>query len=218
MALLTCNNELVEDVNNLFVGLERKAVSIDFKHLLVARFNMLPEIIRMIEQEIEHVRQGRKGYVILKMNGLHDKQMIDVLYQASESGVEIDLIVRGICCLVPGQPYSRNIRITRIVDMFLEHSRVWYFYNDGKDDLYLTSADWMRRNISRRIETAFPILCPEIKAEIIHILRVQLADNVKACTIDENLNNILKRNDKAPVRAQSAIYDYLCLRMRHSDG
>ncbi|MDR3251020.1 MAG: polyphosphate kinase 1 [Tannerella sp.] len=212
MALLTCNSELVEDVNNLFVGLEQKADSLTFKHLLVARFNMVPEIIRMIEREIEHVKQGRKGYIILKMNGLHDKQMIDVLYRASESGVVIDLIVRGICCLVPGQPYSKNVRITRIVDMFLEHSRVWYFYNDGKEDLYLTSSDWMRRNISRRIETAFPVLCPEIKSEIIRILRLQLADNVKACTIDENLNNVFKRNDNAPVRAQQAIYDFVASR------
>ena len=225
MALLTCDKGLVGDVSDLFSILERQDITpiraenvsddipkdhhASFKHLLVARFNMTPEIIRMVEREKEHVRQGRRGYIILKMNGLHDKQMIDVLYNASEGGVEIDLIVRGICCLVPDQPYSKNIRITRIVDMFLEHSRVWYFYNDGKDDLYLTSADWMRRNMNRRIETAFPVLCPEIKREIMDILMLQLRDNVKACTIDENLNNIFIRNDLHPVRAQQAIYEYL---------
>ena len=145
----------------------------------------------------------------MKMNGLHDKQMIDALYRASENGVEIDLIVRGICCLVPGQPYSRNIRITRIVDMFLEHARVWYFYNDGAEDLYLTSADWMRRNLNRRIESAFPVLCPKIKKEVTDILKIQLQDNVKACTLDEHLNNVFKHNDEPPVRAQQAIYDYI---------
>ena len=209
MALLTCNEELIEDVNNLFYVLERHSFIPEFRHLLVARFNMLPEIVRMIDREIEHVKQGRKGYAILKMNSLHDKQMIDLLYNASENGVIIDLIIRGICCLVPDQPYSKNIRITRIVDMFLEHSRVWYFYNDGKEDLYLTSADWMRRNISRRIETAFPVLHHEIKKRIIDILNIQLQDNVKACRIDENLNNVFKRDDNPPVRSQQAIYEYI---------
>ncbi|MDR2913721.1 MAG: polyphosphate kinase 1 [Tannerella sp.] len=209
MALLTSDEGMIEDVDGLFSVLEHQYVSPDFKHLLVARFNMIPEIVRMIEREIEHVKQGRRGYLILKMNGLHDKQMIDVLYRASENGVEIDLIVRGICCLVPDQPYSKNIRITRIVDVFLEHSRIWYFYNDGAEDLYLTSADWMRRNLNRRIETAFPVLSPAIKQDIIDILKIQLQDNVKACTIDENLNNVYKRNGLPPVRAQEAIYEYI---------
>ena len=144
------------------------------------------------------------------MNGLHDQNMINELYRASENGVEIDLIVRGICCLVPGQPYSANIRVTRIVDMFLEHSRIWYFYNDGKEDVYLTSADWMRRNLNRRIETAFPILVPEIKQEVVDILKIQMRDNVKACLIDEQLHNNFKHNDEpVKVRSQLAIYEYL---------
>ena len=131
MALLTSCPELVEDVNRVFALLEGKLPAPTFRHLLVARFNMVPELDRLIAREIEHAEAGRKGCIILKMNGLHDTHMIDSLYRASEAGVDIDLIVRGICCLVPDQPYSRNIRITRIVDMFLEHARVWYFYNDG---------------------------------------------------------------------------------------
>lgn len=210
MALLTSKPDMINDINNVFAVLEGKAAEPVFRHLLVARFNMVPELIRMIQQEIEHTEQGRKGRIILKMNGLHDSNMIDELYRASESGVEIDLIVRGICCLVPNQPYSRNIRITRIVDMFLEHSRIWYFYNDGKENLYLTSADWMRRNLSRRIETAFPILVPEIKQEIIDILQIQMQDNVKACFIDEELHNNFKWDDNPmKVRSQLAIYEYL---------
>lgn len=210
MALLTSNAEIINDINNVFAVLEGRVQAPTFRHLLVARFNMVPELTQMIHREIEHVRSGRKGRIVLKMNGLHDTLMIDELYKASEAGVEIDLIVRGICCLVPGQPYSAHIRITRIVDMFLEHSRVWYFYNDGQEDLYLTSADWMRRNLNRRIETAFPILDPEIKREIIDILDIQLRDNVKACSIDSELRNNFK-HDSNPVkiRSQLAIYEYL---------
>lgn len=210
MALLTCNDEIITDINKVFAVLEGKMAEPTFRHLLVARFNMVPELKRMIQREIDHVKEGRKGRIVLKMNGLHDQNMINELYRASENGVEIDLIVRGICCLVPGQPYSANIRITRIVDMFLEHSRIWYFYNDGREDVFLTSADWMRRNLNRRIETAFPILVPEIKQEVIDILKIQMRDNVKACLIDEQLHNNFKRDD-APekVRSQLAIYEYL---------
>ena len=210
MALLTSNSELITDINKVFAVLEGKLTDPTFRHLLVARFNMVPELTRMIHREIEHVKAGRKGRIILKMNGLHDQNMINELYNASENGVEIDLIVRGICCLVPNRPFSANIRVTRIVDMFLEHSRIWYFYNDGEEDLFLTSADWMRRNLNRRIETAFPILNAEIKQCIIDILKIQLQDNVKACLIDEHLYNNFKRDDNpVKVRAQLAIYEYL---------
>lgn len=210
MAMLTANPEIIEDINRVFAVLEGSGEQPEFKHLLVAQFNMVSELRRMIHREIDHVREGRKGRIILKMNGLHDKSMIDLLYYASENGVEIDLIVRGICCLVPGQPYSKNIRITRIVDMFLEHSRVWYFYNDGREDLYLTSADWMRRNLNRRIETAFPVPDRNLKQEIIDILHIQLQDNVKACFIDEQLrNNFKKDNNPVKTRSQIAIYNYI---------
>ena len=210
MALLTSQEAIITDINKVFAVLEGRLQAPTFRHLLVARFNMVPELQRMIQREIDHVQAGGKGRIILKMNGLHDQQMIDMLYRASEAGVEIDLIVRGICCLVPDQPYSRNIRVTRIVDMFLEHARIWYFYNEGQEELFLTSADWMRRNLNRRIETAFPILDPEIKQEVIDILHIQLQDNVKACRLDSELRNCFKREEGAePVRAQLAVYDYL---------
>ena len=210
MALLTSNAELITDINKVFAVLEGKLAGPTFRHLLVARFNMVPELTRMIHREIEHVKAGRKGRIVLKMNGLHDQNMINELYNASENGVEIDLIVRGICCLVPNRPFSANIKVTRIVDMFLEHSRIWYFYNDGEEELFLTSADWMRRNLNRRIETAFPILNAEIKQCIIDILKIQLQDNVKACLIDEHLYNNFKRDDNpVKVRAQLAVYEYL---------
>ena len=210
MALLTSNAELITDINKVFAVLEGKLAGPTFRHLLVARFNMVPELTRMIHREIEHVKAGRKGRIVLKMNGLHDQNMINELYNASENGVEIDLIVRGICCLVPNRPFSANIKVTRIVDMFLEHSRIWYFYNDGEEELFLTSADWMHRNLNRRIETAFPILNAEIKRNIIDILNIQLQDNVKACLIDEHLHNNFKRDgNPVKVRAQLAVYEYL---------
>jgi len=161
--LLTSNKEIIRDIDEVFRVLEGKPYMHDFKHLLVTQFNMIPEIYKMIDREIEHVQQGGIGYIILKMNSLEDKEMINALYRASEAGVKIDLIIRGICCLVPNQPYSKNITITRIVDAYLEHARVWYFLNGGEENIYLTSADWMERNLHRRIEVAFPVYSEPLK-------------------------------------------------------
>ena len=211
--LLTSNREIINDIDEVFKVLEGKPHMNDFKHLLVTQFNMLTEIHKMIDREIEHVQNGGVGRIILKMNSLEDKGMINALYRASEAGVKIDLIIRGICCLIPNMPYSKNIKITRIVGAYLEHSRVWYFFNEGKEDIYLTSADWMQRNLHRRIEVAFPIYNESLKREIIDILMIQLADNRSAVWLDENLNNIFKRDltleNTKHVRAQSATYDYL---------
>ncbi len=209
MGLLTSNLNIITEIDELFNILEGKPQTIQFDHLLVAQFNMLPMLRTMIDREIAHVANGRKGRIILKMNSLQDKKMIAELYRASTAGVEIDLIIRGICCLVPNQSYSKNIKITRIVDSFLEHSRIWYFHNNGTPTYHLTSADWMERNLRRRIETAFPIYCEKQQQQIMDILTIQLNDNVKACWIDENLNNIYKTNEEPKVRAQHATYEYL---------
>ncbi len=211
--LLTSNREIIKDIDEVFRVLEGKPQMHNFKHLLVTQFNMLPEIHKMINREIENVKNGGAGHIVLKMNSIEDKGMINALYAASEAGVKIDLIIRGICCLIPNQPYSRNITITRIVGAYLEHARVWYFYNNGNEDIYLTSADWMQRNLHRRIEVAFPIYNESLKQEIIYILNLQLEDNRSAVLLDENLNNIFKRDlapaEAKPVRAQRAIYEYL---------
>ena len=207
MSILTSNKQLTEEVDRVFDILEGKLTAYKFKNLLVAQFNLVPVLKQMIQREMDHVRQGKKGRIVLKMNGLQDDAMINELYRASEAGVEIDLIVRGICCLVPNQSFSENIRITRIVDAYLEHARIWYFYNDGQEDVYLTSADWMKRNLYRRIETAFPVLDKSIKQLIIDILDIQLKDNVKACFIDEHLNNIFKKSlGSESIRAQEITY------------
>ena len=211
--LLTSNKGFIRDIDEVFRVLEGKPYTHEFKHLLVTQFNMLPSIHAMIGREIEQVKNGGTGYIILKMNSLEDKGVIRALYRASEAGVKIDLIIRGICCLIPGQPYSRNITITRIVDAYLEHTRVWYFFNGGEENVYLASADWMERNLHRRIEVAFPIYTGHLKRQIIDILKIQLADNQSAVWIDENLQNIFKRDTTPagtpPVRAQQATYDYL---------
>ena len=186
--LFTCNPVLVNDLHNLFRTFQGKENPV-FHRLLVARFNLIPELNRLIDHEIELAKSGKQGRIILKMNALQDPAMIERLYEASQAGVKIDLIVRGICCLIPGRKYSRNIHVTRIVDTFLEHARVWYFGNGGKPKLFLGSPDWMRRNLYRRIEAVTPILDPDLKRELSDMLSIQLSDKRKACFVDDHLRN-----------------------------
>lgn len=211
--LLTSNKNIIKDIDEIFCVLEGKPYTRDFRHLLVTQFNMVPEIHKLIEREIAIVKEGGIGRIILKMNSLEDKGIIKALYRASEAGVKIDLIIRGICCLIPNQPYSKNITVTRIVDAYLEHARVWYFFSGGDERIYLTSADCMSRNLHRRIEVAFPVYSEPLKRQIVGILNIQLADNQSAVWLDENLQNVFKRElaspNETPVRAQQAIYEYL---------
>ena len=207
--LFTCNKEIVNDLQNLFLTLEKKEAR-NFKYLLISQFNLIPELDKLIDHEIQLAENGKKGRIILKMNALQDPNMINRLYEASMSGVKIDLIIRGICCLIPGQPYSKNIRITRIVDSFLEHARVWYFGNNGDPKVFLGSPDWMRRNLYRRIEAVAPILDPDLRQEMIDMLELQLNDNQKACFVNEHLRNVFKHEASLPpLRAQYAFYNYL---------
>ena len=208
--LFTCNPVLVNDLHNLFRTFQGKENPV-FHRLLVARFNLIPELNRLIDHEIELAKSGKQGRIILKMNALQDPAMIERLYEASQAGVKIDLIVRGICCLIPGRKYSRNIHVTRIVDTFLEHARVWYFGNGGKPKLFLGSPDWMRRNLYRRIEAVTPILDPDLKRELSDMLSIQLSDKRKACFVDDHLRNRWKsaRPQKEKIRSQYTFYEYL---------
>lgn len=207
--LFTCNPKITKDLYTLFCTLQGKE-NPKFSTLLVARFNLISELNRLIDHEIELAEKGRTGRIILKMNGLQDPAMINRLYEASQRGVQIDLIVRGICCLIPGQPYSRNIRVTRIVDTFLEHARVWYFGNGGHPKIYFGSPDWMRRNLYRRIEAVTPILAPDLRQEMIDMLNIQLSDNRKACFVDDRLRNVFKSKSKGEsIRSQYTFYNYL---------
>ena len=211
MGIFTSNNKITYEIWKLFEVLETQNTEVKFNTILVAQFNMVSNLKEKINREIKNSGKGKKTHIILKMNGLQDVSMIDELYRASEAGVKIDLIMRGISCIIPGQAYSENIHVTRIVDMFLEHSRVWYFYNAGKEEVYITSADWMIRNLYRRIETAFPVLDKKIKQTIIKILNIQLNDNVKACFVDDRMQNVFKNrtNNKKKVHAQQDIYKLL---------
>ncbi|NCC09899.1 MAG: RNA degradosome polyphosphate kinase [Bacteroidia bacterium] len=208
--LFTSNKVLTKDVHSLFKALQGKK-ELAFKGLLVTRFNLIDELTKLIDYEIALAQKGKRGRIVLKMNALQDVPMINRLYEASMQGVEIDLIVRGICCLIPGQPYSRNIRVTRIVDTFLEHARIWYFGHGDHPRVFMGSPDWMRRNLYRRIEAVAPIYDKEVKAELIEMLSIQLSDNQKGCLVDDKLTNVFKRRPSGQprIRAQYQFYSYL---------
>jgi len=198
----------VKEVKELYKHLENQKISPKFKHILVPGFNMVPTFLQLIRNEIENSIRGGAGHILLKMNGLQDKEMVDSLYKASEAGVKVDLIVRGVCTLKPGQPYSKNIRVIRIVDRYLEHARVFVFYNNGEHQVFMGSADWMKRNLRRRVECIFPVYDPDAKKELLDILNIQLSDNVKACEIDDHLNNKRIANQAPDIRSQIATYEY----------
>ncbi|MBY0445825.1 MAG: polyphosphate kinase 1, partial [Burkholderiales bacterium] len=162
--LMTCNEEIVSDVNDVFMQLTGLGLAGDHHQLWQAPFTLQPNILKYIDREMAHAKAGRKAVIIAKMNALLEPTVIEKLYQASQAGVTIHLIVRGVCALRPGIPgVSDNIRVRSIVGRLLEHHRVFYFYNGGVEDVYLSSADWMGRNLFRRIEIAFPILDPKVK-------------------------------------------------------
>jgi len=207
--LFTSHEGITSDLKKMFLYLEEKEQSIHFDHILVPNFNLVYKFGKLIGKEIENVQKGRTGYILLKMNGLQDTHMVDMLYRASEAGVKIDLIIRGICIVKPGKKFSKNIRIIRIVDRFLEHSRVYVFHNNGQPKVYLGSADWMKRNLNARIECVFPVYDEALKQELIDILTIQLSDNVKACEIDSHGDNIRIKNDLPLIQSQLATYEYL---------
>lgn len=179
--LLTADEELGADLSDLFNVLTGFAMPSGYRKLIVAPRWMKQHLLACIARETEHARRGRKARIVAKMNALVDPQVIEALYEASTAGVEIDLIVRGICCLRPGIPgVSEHIRVISILGRFLEHSRVAIFRSGGDEEVYITSADWMPRNLDRRVEITVPIEDPRHKAELRRILEVMLADNRQA--------------------------------------
>lgn len=210
--IFTADTRLTAEIARVFSFLETtKIPSNDFEHLLVGQFNLRTELLRMIDHEIDNVRLGKTGRIILKLNSLQDEEMIDKLYEASRAGVDIRLIIRGICSLVPGvRGLSYRIAAISIVDRFLEHARVFIFHNDGQERVYLSSADWMVRNLTYRVETAFPVYDESIKKQILDIIQIQLNDNVKARILDKNLTNQYKTNHlDVAIRSQMETYYYL---------
>ncbi len=209
-AILTVDTRLTSEINKVFQFLNGKKKKPNFEHLLVAPFNMRKQFNALIEQEIEEAKAGRKAEMTLKMNSLEDEKIIARLYKASQAGVKIRIVVRGICRLVPGIPgQSENIEVTSIVDRFLEHARIYLFHNAGKPVMYLASADWMKRNLSRRIEVAFPIYNRTLFHEMKRMLGMQLRDNVKARIIDAQHSNTYVKSRRKRTRAQYATYELL---------
>lgn len=180
--LFTTDEGICEDVSNIFNYLTGYSKQTEFNRLLVAPVNLREQILHFINREIQHARDGKPARIVMKINSLVDPLIISHLYEASNNGVAVDLIVRGICCLVPGvEGLSSNIRILSIVGRYLEHSRLLYFYNDGAEDVYLSSADIMQRNLDRRVEVAFPVTSSDVKLKLISVVnKVMLSDNQKA--------------------------------------
>jgi len=207
----TSNPNINIEVAKVFSFLETVDVPDNmFENLLVGQFNLRKTLVSYLNRAIELAKEGKKPKVILKMNSLEDDQMIEKLYEASNAGVKIQLIIRGINCLVPRVPkFSNNIAGISIVDRYLEHTRVFVFHLDADPVVILSSADWMSRNLSYRIETAFHILEPKIKKIILDILDFQLRDNVKARILDGLTDQSFKSNNEISLQSQNAIYEYL---------
>ncbi|OZB77451.1 MAG: polyphosphate kinase 1, partial [Halothiobacillus sp. 13-55-115] len=211
--LLTDDRFLGDDVNKLFMQLTGLGRGMRLKRILQSPFTLHSGMLERIEREIEHAQAGRKGLIRAKMNALIDRQIIEALYRASQAGVQIDLIIRGVCCIQPGIPgLSENIRVRSVMGRFLEHPRVFYFLNDGDDELFLSSADWMPRNFFVRVETCFPIDAPEIKARVINeAFERYLADNTGAWSLeaDGQYHRVKRHHNAKPRSAQQSLLDDL---------
>ncbi|MCX8582649.1 MULTISPECIES: polyphosphate kinase 1 [unclassified Gilliamella] len=210
-SLLTADPAITDEVIKVFNFIENPFKPVTFHHLLVSPQNTRLRFHEFIEREINNAKAGKPSGIYLKLNAITDKEMINQLYKASCAGVKIRMIVRGTCILVPQIPnLSENIYVTSIVDQYLEHARVYIFENDGNKDTYISSADWMPRNLDNRIEVGVKIFDLTLKSTIHNIFNIQCNDNVKARIIDkDNMNNYVQRGNKKKVRAQRAIYDYL---------
>jgi len=211
-ALITSKRKISKEVKSIFDLLEKKLIVPKCKKILVSPFTSRSGIKKLINHEIAYAKAGTPAHMILKMNSLEDRDIIQKLYEASDAGVKIKLIVRGICCLIPGiSGMSENIEVISILDRFLEHARVYIFGNGGREIMYLASADLMTRNLDRRIEVIFPILDKAIFRELRHIIDLQLNDNSKSRLIVENHSNPYKKRAAGATkrRAQMDIYNYL---------
>ncbi|MCE0493199.1 polyphosphate kinase 1 [Vibrio salinus] len=210
-ALLTAEQEITNEVRNVFNYIQNPYRTYQFNHLIVSPHNSRNKLYTLIEREIKNANNGKTAALTVKINNLVDKGLISKLYEASNAGVEIKMIIRGMCSLVPGvKDVSENIKIISIVDRFLEHPRVFIAHNNGKPEVYISSADWMTRNIDYRIEVAAPVRDERLKQRIIDILNIHFTDTVKARWIDKEMSNsYVSRGNKKKIRSQVAIYDYI---------
>ncbi len=208
--LLTAHPIIAHELRKVFELFEASFKQFRFRNLIVSPFSTRNYFMKMIEKEIENHENRETAWITLKLNNLADLQLVNKLYKASQAGVKIRLIVRGINILVPGIPgVSDNIEVISILDKFLEHSRIFAFANNGDPKVFIGSADWMVRNLDTRIEVTCPILDTAIRNELLDMLYIQLQDNVKARVLDGTFRNKFKTNNENPVRTQWATYDYL---------
>jgi polyphosphate kinase len=211
-ALFTCHAEICEEADSVFSFIERPYRQPLLQHLLVSPMNTRSMFESLIRKETKNALAGKEAKILLKINNLMDEDLIHLLSEASRAGVFIQILVRGMCGLLPNRhEHTTHIKITSIVDRFLEHSRVVYFHNSGEPVLYISSADWMARNLDSRIEVSTPIYDPRIRKQILDILDLQFRDNQKARILDgSGGNRYVKRGNKRALRSQIAIHDYLC--------
>jgi polyphosphate kinase len=206
LGMFTCDPEIGADATDLFNYLTGYSAKKEYRKLMVAPINLRQQFEALIQREIEHQKEGNGGHLIFKMNSLVDKGIIKLLYQASQAGVTIDLIVRGMCSLKPGlEGVSENIRVISIVGRFLEHSRIYYFHNGGEEEIYLGSADLMPRNINRRVEVLFPVREPTyIRYLKDDVLNTYLKDNLKSRVMQPDASYIRREpgDDEDPLSSQ----------------
>jgi polyphosphate kinase len=208
----TADNRITHEALKVFLFIEQKNLApFKFQHLGVGKYNLKPLLKELVRNEIVAAKQNKKAKIFLKMNSLQDEEMVDLLYEAGQAGVKIKLIIRGICCLIPGvKGLSENIEGISIIDRYLEHARVFIFHANGEEKIYLSSADWMNRNLHRRIETMFPIYNSDHKKLIKQIMDNQWKDNVKARSLAQGEVNKYRSNDyDLSIRSQTEIYYYI---------
>jgi len=207
--LFTANQSILKDINKVFAFFETNYQIFKYKHIITSPHYTQKIIFNLIDNEIRNVKNGKPSYIKVKMNSITSYKMVDKLYEASNAGVKIQMIVRGICCLIPGiKGMSENIEVISIVDKFLEHSRLYVFGNNNDPKVYISSADWMTRNIENRVEVSCPIYDETIKQDLLDTFEISWNDNVKARILNEEQNNIYRKNNKTKIRSQLAIYDY----------
>lgn len=207
--LFTANQKILKDLNKLFNFFSVNYKVHRYKHIITSPHYTKNAFFKLIDNEIKNKQAGKPAYIRLKMNSISSYKMVDKLYQASNAGVKIEMIVRGICCLVPGvKGMSENIKVISIIDKFLEHTRLYVFCNDKNPKVYISSADWMTRNIENRVEVSCPIYDEDIKQELIDTFNICWNDNVKSRILDKKQTNAYFRNENEKIRAQFDTYTY----------
>ena len=214
---LTMIEDGMKELNKVFKFFDTSYKIYNYKHLIVSPHYTRNRFKKLIDQEIENAREGKEAYIKIKMNSCTSYDMVDLLYEASNAGVKIQLIIRGICCLIPGVPgMSENIEAISVVDKFLEHPRVFIFGNEGDPKVYISSADWMTRNLDYRVEVGCRIYDEDVKQELLDTFEISWKDNVKARIFDAEQSNRYRQTDSDPVRSQFEMYEYYLKKLKAS--